>query len=307
MKTRILEELMMFSLVVEHKSFAEVARRLNLSNSTVSKQVDRLEASLKTRLLHRTTRTLTLTEAGEQLYYHCQQLQGQLHQAAESIQNLQNTISGSLRLHSPLSFGVQHLVPCIDLFMREHPDIEVDLSLGGNVTNLIENRLDIAIHVGQPPISNMIAKKLATLSMAVCASPAYLKEHGTPEKPDDLEKHNCLIYQEYPHHGTWRFLNKPGTKKANREMTMEVSGKFHAASSQALKAAAIAGTGICMLPEFMLTQEIKSGKLTSILEPYCPHDIVVYALYPHRKRIAQKVRHFINFMTERFSEDKYWH
>jgi len=296
-----LDDMMLFSTVVEKASFTKAAHTLGISKSIVSKRLTRLEKQLDARLLNRSTRKLSLTEVGNTLYEHCVRISEELEEAERSVSHLQAKPTGLLKIHSPLGFGHTHLVPAIAEFIKQYPDISVDLSLGGNMDNLIEGGYDLAIYIGQPPESNLICRQLARRGMRVCASPAYLKKHGTPPKPEDLKQHNCLIYQELPNQKVWRFIDKH-----SKDLFVPVDGNFHTTSSEALQAAALSGMGITMLPGFMMTQLMKSHKLKPILNEYCPQDITIHALYLHSRQLATKVRVFVDFLIDRFQHEDYW-
>lgn len=300
-KQKLLEDIILFVAVVQHKSFSQAATAVGMSKSVISKRITRLEENLNAQLLKRSTRQLALTQVGETLYEYGVRIDEELGEAERAVSNLQSEPTGTLKVHSPFSFGHLHLTPAIAEFIKSHPAIQVDLSLGGNMTNLIEGGYDLAIYLGEPPDSNHICRKLAQRGMRVCASPGYLKAQGTPTHPEQLKDHNCLIYNEFPHHEVWRFIDEN-----KQDIFMKIKGNFSATSSEALREAGIAGMGILKLPGFMLTRHLKRGALVSLLNPFVSKDIGIYALYPHSRQLATKVRVFVDFLVQRFGVEAYW-
>jgi len=301
LKQKILEDIILFVSVINNKSFTAAGNETGLSKSMISKRITRLENALNARLLNRSTRTLALTQVGETLYEYGLRIDEELNEAEKSITEMQSTPAGRIKVHSPLSFGHLHLSPAISDFIQQYSDITVDLSLGGNMTTLLEGGYDMAIYVGTPPDSNHICRKLAQRGMRVCASPDYLKKNGTPKVPKDLREHNCLVYNEYPHHEVWRFIDEGGKDKY-----IKIKGNFSATSSEALREAAIAGLGIVKLPGFMLTRPIKRKTLKPILDKHIDKNIGIYAIYPHNRQLATKIRVFVDFLIERFKPEAYW-
>lgn len=300
MKPQLLVDLILYIAIVEQKSFTSAASHFGMTKSVVSKHITRLEKSLGVQLLRRSTRKLSLTEAGQALYERCAHIKTDLEEAEQAALNTHITPNGTLRVSSTFSFGHLHLVPAIADFMTRYPEIKIELYLGGHYDDLIENGLDIGIRIGKLPDSNLIARRLATRHMRVCASPTYLKRHGTPKSPEDLHHHNCLLYLNSPTGDEWHFDAK------KEKIRIKIHTNFTSNSSQCLEAAAVAGIGIVLLPGYMMTKHIRQGKLISLLDEYCPANIGIHAVYPSTRHLATKVRVFVDFLAERFQSQDYW-
>ncbi|OGT53583.1 MAG: hypothetical protein A3F17_00170 [Gammaproteobacteria bacterium RIFCSPHIGHO2_12_FULL_41_15] len=296
-----LDDLMLFVNVVDTNSFSEAARKLGITKSVVSKHIHQLETQLNARLLNRSTRKLSLTEAGSLLYQHCKRIQQDIDTAIQVVSDTQNEPRGKLRINAPLSFGHLHLTSAITDFNKNYPDIEVELLLGSQYSNLIETGFDLAIQIKDLPDSSLAAKKLAVRSTQVCASPAYFKKFGYPQSPEDLKNHNCLIYRTQGQtNDEWRFIIN------GQDKIIKVQGDFQVNSSLCLAKAAASSAGIAKLPGYMINDEIKEGRLETVLHEYCPRDIGIYMVYPQNRLIAPKVKVFIDFLTRRFANEGYW-
>jgi DNA-binding transcriptional LysR family regulator len=301
MQDIFLNDWLTFASAVEAKGFSAAAKKLGLSPSVVSKRISQLETNLGARLFQRSTRSLVLTEAGQLFYEHCQRIRLEIDAAkAVVVQNQQNP-KGTLRVHAPMSFGQSHLATATTDFIKKYPDIRIELLLGSNTLNLIENSIDVAISIKELPDSNLIAKKIANRSIGIYASPAYLAKHGKPQHPSELLKHNCLLYHQHGQKIQWQFSDKE-----KKHFSIEVQGNFCANSSQALAKSAIAGLGVAKVPNFIVMQEVREGKLIRLLEKYCHHDIGIYAVYTHKNFMATKTKLFIEFLDKRFAQTKYW-
>lgn len=300
MNMQNLPDLMTFVMVVDEDSFSAAAKKLGLSHSVISRRITRLESELGVQLLQRTTRRLSMTEAGRAIYERGKQIQRDIEEVSLTVSVSQQELRGTLRINAPMSFGQLHLVPAICEFMEQYPDLRIELLLGRQHANLIEESLDVSIQISELPDSSFIAKTLMHRNTVLCATPEYLKQHGTPEKPEDLKHHNCLLYQEKRVHSDWRFV------RHGEEFSVKVSGNLIINSSQAIAKAALASLGIARLPSYLITHEINMGNLISLMPEYCPKDIGIHAIYSHRKYLAKKVRVFVDFLVKKFSEDAYW-
>lgn len=295
-----LPDLMTFVMVVDEDSFSAAAKKLGLSHSVISRRITRLENELGVQLLQRTTRRLSMTEAGRAIYERAKQIQRDIEEVSLTVSASQQELRGTLRINAPMSFGQLHLMPAICEFMEQYPDLRIELLLGRQYANLIEESLDISIQISELPDSSFIAKTLMHRNTIVCATPKYLAQYGTPQKPEDLKQHNCLLYQEKRVHNDWRFIRN------KEEFSVKVSGNLIINSSQAVAKAALASLGIARLPNYLIMHEINTGNLVSLIPEYCPKDIGIYAVYSHRKYLAKKVRVFVDFLVKKFSEDTYW-
>jgi DNA-binding transcriptional LysR family regulator len=291
-----------FVRVAESRSFSETSRRLRVSKSQVSRQVAALEADLGVRLLQRTTRSLTLTEAGQGYFAQAVRILGDIEEANRSVSRLQTAPRGQLRVSAPMSFGVLHLAPCLADFLARYPEVEVDLALNDRFVDLIDEGYDAAIRIGRLAESSFVARKLAPARRVVCAAPAYLAEHGAPTSPDDLVRHHCLCYSNLTRAEEWTFVSPDG-----RPWPVEVRGRLRVNNGDALRAAALQGLGVAYLPTFLVGGDLQAGALVSVLDAYLADDVAIYAVYPHSRHLSPKVRVFIDFLAERLSAKAHGH
>jgi len=290
-----------FARVVEQGSFARAAAKLGMSTSAVSRHVSELEAHLATRLLHRTTRRLSLTESGQAFHERCVQLLADLAEAEEAVTAATLVPRGTLRLTSSVTFGVRHLAPAIADFAVLHPQIGFDVELSDRVVDIVDEALDLAVRIGGIGSQTLIARKLASTQLVLCAAPAYLERHGRPAVPEDLAGHACLTYEYLAAKNLWRFRDS-----AQREHTVKIGGSAHANNGRFLAALAVAGVGIALEPDFIVAPEVRAGRLVSILPGYTPPASDIYAAYPSRRHLSAKVRAFVDFLARRFAGTPEW-
>jgi DNA-binding transcriptional LysR family regulator len=290
-----------FVRVAETHSFSEAARRLRASKSLVSRQVAALEADLGARLFHRTTRSLTLTEAGQGYYERAARILADLDEANLSVSRLQAAPRGRLRINAPMSFGYLHLAPAIPEFLARHPEVAIDMVMNDRFVDLVDEGFDVAVRIARMADSSLVARKLAPIRRAICASPAYFARHGVPATPDDLKVHECLTYSNLPTPGEWRLLHPGG-----RPWPVEIKGRFQANNGDALLAAALAGLGVINQPTFIVGRDLQAGTLVSVLTEFTPQDSALHAVYPHSRHLSPKVRAFVDFLVERFGPRPYW-
>jgi DNA-binding transcriptional LysR family regulator len=289
-----------FAKVVEARSFTAAAEQLGLSKSAVSKQISRLEDRLGIRLLNRTTRRLSLTEAGAAYYERCARIVAEAEEADLAITHLQAEPRGVLLINAPMSFGIAHVAPAIPDFLARYPELRVDMSLNDRIVDLIDEGFDLAIRIGALADSSLIARRLAESRMVAVAAPDYLKRHGMPKRPEDLKRHNCLSYSYMPQERQWRFETEAGLRP------VAVKGSFRANNGDAVRAAAVAGLGIAVLPSFIVGPDIRSGLLTPLLQDRMPLTTIVHAVYPHNRHLTVKVRAFVDFLADRFGPSPPW-
>lgn len=289
-----------FARVAELKGFSAAARRLGQSKSSVSKRVSALENHLGVRLLNRTTRRLSLTEAGIAYYDWCLKIAGDMEAAEESVTNLHAKPRGNLKFNAPMSFGRLHLAPAIPGFLERYPHVTVEMTMDDRIIDLVEDGYDLALRIGRLADSSLVARRIAVSQMVICASPDYLDKHGTPTTPADLAHHNCLIYSYSRVGSRWRFKGPDGN------YTVRVSGNFRANSSDALHIAALAGLGIHFGPMFIAGDDLRSGRLVRVLESYRMTDLPIQAVYPHQRHVTAKLRVFIDYLIERFADPSPW-
>ncbi|WP_444941865.1 LysR family transcriptional regulator [Microbulbifer sp. ZKSA004] len=290
-----------FVTVAETGGFSPAAKLLGISKSAVSKRVTQLELWLGVKLLHRTTRKLSLTEAGEHFYEHARIAYKSAKDAQDAVLQLQGEPRGRLRINAPMSFGRLHLAPLIPVFMKRYPEISIDMILDDKVVDLVGEGFDIAIRGGDLPDTSLIARKLAPLKSVLCASPSYLKEFGEPTELEQLTAHNCLIFTYSRDVKEWGFI------KDNHLHTIEVKGNYRVNNSEALREALLHGVGIGRLPTFVAGPDIEAGKLIPLFEEYQMPAKSIYAVFPERQFMPAKVRAFIDFAIEYFGGDTpYW-
>ncbi|MBK8160435.1 MAG: LysR family transcriptional regulator [Rhodospirillaceae bacterium] len=290
-----------FTKVAETQSFSEAARRLRTSKSLVSRQVAALETQLGVRLFQRTTRSLTLTEEGRGYHEQVTRILAEIEDANLSVSATRAAPRGRLRVSAPMSFGLLHLAPAVPRFLARYPDVELDLSLNDRYVDLIDEGIDLSIRVGRLAESSLVARRLAPFRMILSASPAYLAEHGTPQRPEDLKDHQCLCYSSNSLTPEWRLQKLDGTP-----WPVPIQGHLHADNGDVLRLAALAGTGIAYLPSFIVGGDLQAAKLVALLPDYVPTDSAIYAVYPTSRHLSPKVRAFIDFMLEHIGPRPIW-
>lgn len=288
-----------FVTVVNEGTFTRAADRLGLSPQLVSKYVSQLEQHLAVRLLNRTTRRIHLTEAGTRYHQRAQQVLNDIDDMENQLDDLQTRAQGLLRISAPVSFAIRHMAPLLSEFQQAHPAVGIDLQLNDRKVDIVEEGFDIALRIGQLKSSSLIAKRLAPVRLALCASPAYLEQYGTPRHPEDLSDHRYLRYSYMDMdagHTIQKWLHRSGHN--NREMISN--------NGDVLIEAAIAGAGIALQPTFIAGAAIREGKLKVILPEHEPEPMALYAVYAHRQLLASKVRSFVDFIDGFFGEPPYW-
>jgi DNA-binding transcriptional LysR family regulator len=294
-----LTDIAVFVRVVERGSFTLAANDLALSRAVVSKYLSRLEDRLGARLLHRTTRRLSLTEAGATLFEASRGALERIEEAEAVVAQFQSKPRGRLRVSAPMSFGILHLGPAMADFARAYPEITLDVRLDDRFVNLVEDGFDVAVRIGALTDSSLVARKLAVTRALACASPAYLAEHGEPETPEDLATHNCLVYSYLA--DLWRFTAPDG-----REIPVAVKGSLRINNGIVLAEAAVAGHGILVTPSFYVAPLLRSGRLKQVLARYKVKEIGIHAVYPQRGHVPPKVRAFVDFLVQRFGRRPDW-
>ena len=281
--------------VAKAGSFSAAARALGMSPTMVTKHVTELEHRLGVTLFYRSTRKLTLTESGERFLAASTQILSDLEEAEANAGGDRIEARGTLRLQVPVSFGIRWIAPLLPQFLRERPQVTIEIGAAGRYVDLIEEGCDLAIRIGRLPDSGLTARKLASIHTIVCAAPAYLATHGTPRRIAELSGHNCLTYSLGQTIGADRWpFGDGGT-------AVEVSGTLKADSGDMLLVAARAGLGIIYEPTFIVADDLRAGTLVAIPLDVNPIDLGgVHAVYPSRRYVPQKVRAFIEFLAERF-------
>jgi DNA-binding transcriptional LysR family regulator len=295
-----LTSLTVFGRVVECGGFSAAARRLNMSVTMVSNHVRALEDRLGARLLNRTTRKVSLTEAGRAYYERSSQILADLEEADRMAGALQATPRGTLRLYTSPHI-MRFLDPVVSEFLSLYPAVSIHLTTGDRVVDLVEGGFDLAVISLPPPDSSLIVRRLTAWRHILCCAPAYLEGHETPRRPSDLARHNCLRYDFYSYGDEWRFIGPTG-----EPVSVRVSGNLLTNSANTLQHLALNGQGLFLAPSFVVADELRTGRLVRLLEDYLPVEFAINATYPHRHHLSTKVRSFIDLLAERFVEHRRW-
>ncbi|HJV87688.1 MAG TPA: LysR family transcriptional regulator [Noviherbaspirillum sp.] len=295
-----LTSMKVFAAVVDNGSFAAAADRLDISRAMASKYVAHLEEHLGTRLLQRTTRKLTLTESGTSYYDRCVQILADISEAEEGAVSHTEAPHGTLRLTMPVSFGILHMGPIVSDYLRQYQDVKVDLLLNDRRVDLLEEGLDLAVRIGMLQESGLIAKRLASDRIIICAAPEYLKRHGVPQQPADLAQHNCLTYSYAAAGDDWKMTGPNG------EHAVRVAGSLRATNGDMIRLAALGGVGLIRQPLFLVGEDIRAGRLVEVLPEYRSDEIGIYAVYPSRKHLSAKVRTFVDFVAAALALKSEW-
>lgn len=285
-------EMQTFTAVVDAGSFVRAAETLDMSKAAVSRYVAELEARLGVRLLHRTTRKLSLTEEGRAFHARCKAILGELDEAESEITARSAQASGLVKINVPVTFGNLHLAPLWSDFMTQNPRVTLDVTLNDRVVDLVEEGYDMVVRIGTLPSSSLISKKLASTRMVLCASPAYLKEHGQPKHPSDLAGHTVLAYSLLAMGDQWGFDGPDGRQ------TVAVNPVLRTNSGDTCRAAALKHHGIILQPTFMVGEDLRSGALVELMPQYRSSEYGIYAVYPSRRYMSAKVRLLIEFLAK---------
>jgi len=278
-----------FVAVTEENSFTAAAKRLGISTAQVSRQVSRLEARIATKLFIRTTRHVALTELGGTYYHHCRRALDGLQEAERAITDLQNIVTGQLRISAPVIYGVRRVAPLIHDFMKQHKSLEVDLHLTNRQVNVVDESFDLVIRLGELESSSLMAKKLTSRKQVVCASPAYIEQEGMPFTLKELNEHNCLRgATEY-----WRFIDK------GEIVHIPVKGSISCNIGLSLLDAALKGLGITQLPDYYVADYIEDNILVPLLDQYQVPEEDIWALYPYNRYLSPKVRKLIDYLADK--------
>lgn len=281
-----------FVRVAKAGSFAGAAKDLDISRAMATKHIMQLESGLNTRLFNRTTRSLSLTEAGEEYLERCQQVLLDVEEMEAAVTKLQTEPRGLLKICAPPVIGASHIAPALTEYLKNYPDLSVEMILKGGQVDLIDEGVDVAIYLGPLSDTSLVARKLAHSSLVICASPEYLKAHGEPLDPEDLEDHSCLINWAIPPYNKWRFKGILGDR------TVTVNGRMQANMADPIRNAAVSGLGLVMLPSYIVGRDIELGRLQVIMQQYGTPPLEINAVYPHRKYLSAKVRSFLDFIQE---------
>jgi DNA-binding transcriptional LysR family regulator len=292
-------EMQTFAAVVDAGSFVRAADVLTMSKAAVSRYVGDLEARLGVRLLHRTTRRLSLTEEGQVFHARCKELLAEIAEAEAEITTGIADASGGVRINAPVSFGILHLAPLWGRFRALHPKVTLDVTLNDRVVDLVEEGYDLAVRIAALPNSTLISKRLSTTRLILCASPPYLAEHGTPSHPHELAQHAVMAYSYLATKDEWHFEGPEGRTSVRTQPWMRTS------SGDTCRTAALADQGIVLQPDFMVGDDLRAGRLVELMPSWRSGELGIYAVYPTRKHVSPKVRLMIDFLVESFRKPRW--
>ena len=290
------QEMASFVAVVEAGSFVAAADALGLSKAAVSRHVGDLEKRLGARLLHRTTRRLSLTDDGQRFYARAKEMLAAVDEAESEISSRSGEPSGLLRIGAPLTFGVLHLAPLWPRFLAAHPKVSLEVALSDRIADLVEEGFDLAVRITNLPDSQLVSRRLATTRMVACASPGYLAAHGAPAHPHDLARHAVVGYTYWAAKDEWTFSADDGSTASVRTRPRLVAN-----NGDTCRAAALAGHGIVLQPDFIVAGDLRAGALVEVLPGWRALSLGIHAVYPSRKYLPIRTRRMLDFLAEAFA------
>jgi DNA-binding transcriptional LysR family regulator len=288
-------ELAFFVQIVKEGSLSGAARELGVTPASVSKRLTKLEQELGVLLLNRTTRRLSVTDAGELYYANAVRILGELEELERQLSQDRAAPKGLLRVNAPLGFGRTYITPIVSNFVKRYPDVELQLQLSDHPLSLIDESFDIGIRFGEVPDARVVATKIAANRRLVCAAPSYLKQHGVPKAPNDLARFNCIVLrQNDAAYGTWRFT------KGRQTETVKVRGTLSSNDGEVALNWALDGHGLLLRAEWDIAKYIRSGRLQIVLEDYATPPADIHAIYPEKHKLSPKVKVFVEFLAASF-------
>lgn len=288
-------EMRTFCAVADAGSFVRAAEALALSKAAVSRHVGELETRLGVRLLHRTTRRLSLTGEGEIFYARSKELLAGLEEAESELLSRSSAARGMLRINAPVTFGILHLAPLWGAFRERHPQVRLDLTLSDRIVDVVEEGYDVAIRIAALPDSTLVSKRIAGTRIVLCASPRYLEASGVPSHPSELANHAVIAYRYWSTGDEWQF-NGPGGRESVRTKPI-----MHSNSGDTCRAMALDHQGVVLQPTFLVGRDLAEGTLIELMPEFHAQELGIYAIYPTRKHVSPKVRALIEFLVERFT------
>jgi DNA-binding transcriptional LysR family regulator len=287
----MIENMETFIQVVQQKSFAKAARKLGISTPMVTRKVVKLEQELGVMLLQRSTRHLSLTEAGEQFYSHCIEILDRLAAAKQAAQGQQQELTGVIKIGLPASISSLYVVPALADFVSAYPQLSIQIVHGNHFQDLLAQGFDVVVYCGRAPDSSFLYKKLATWHKVTCAAPSYLQQHGMPRHPTELEQHNCMDHYD-------NYLDGWAYQIDGKQIMQPISGHLSVNSSLDLQQLAMAGLGIVYLPSFAVQHALNSNKLLPILTEFTMPALEILAIYPNRHRNSKKLAVTLAFLAQ---------
>jgi len=292
-------ELRSFTEVVDAGSFVAAADRLGLSKAAVSRHVAELEARLGVRLLHRTTRKLSLTEDGEVFQARARQLLADMEEAEAEISSRSREAVGLVRVSVPVSFGILHLADAWGAFRRKHPKVTLEVNLSDRIADLADEGIDIAVRIARLPASTLVSRELARTRMVLCASPGYLRKAGKPRHPSELAGHDVVAYSYWSDRDEWEFTGPEGLVRVKTQPCIRSN------NGDVCRAAALQHQGLILQPTFLVGEDLKEGRLVEVLPEYRALTLGIHAVYQSRKHLTPKVRQLIEFLVQRFKSPRW--
>jgi DNA-binding transcriptional LysR family regulator len=293
-------ELIVFNSVVKHSSFAKAAEELSLSPSGVSRIVTRLEERLGVRLVQRTTRSLSLTEAGSAFHARSTQILDDLQEAEAEVQKATAHPRGNLRMTASLMFGQRYVMPLMAEILEMFPDLSIDLSLTNRFVDIIDEGIDLAIRIGALSDSRLIARRLCTNQRVLVASPSYIERHGVPQAPEELSQHECILYTGFAKPREWKLVGPDGP------VSVSVSGRVATNNMEVVYDASKRGFGISVGATMSAYEALLSGDLVRVLDSHMFDSSAIFAVYPSARQLSTKVRAIVDFMVEKFQDPPSW-
>jgi DNA-binding transcriptional LysR family regulator len=290
-----------FAQVVEAKSFSAAADKLGMSKSLASRHVSALERSLSVKLLNRSTRKLSLTEAGAMFYEHCARIEQEAELAEQRVTQIQSEPAGLVRVTAVPAFAVRHLLPALTDFRHQYPKIQLKLSCSNRTCDLGDEDFDLGIRVSAHPSPNLVARKLAVNRAVLCASPTYVGQHGAPRQIEDLRRHDCVVFPALAPKGVWTF------RRDGRRYPVAISGTLETDDMDAVRSAVLAGLGIGLLPRYMVGADMREGHLVPLLRRFqAVPESAIYLVYLPNRTLSSRVRALIDFLVARFGPIPSW-
>lgn len=280
--------------VADAGSFTLAADKLNITPQLASKYIRALEDDLGSQLFNRSTRRVSLTQTGAAYYDRCARLVEDFDELTAAVRQDQQTPRGELRVTAPIDFGELHLIDALSEFANAFPDISINLTLANSFLDMQEEGIDVAIRIGVLEDSSLIARRIGTAPIVFCASPAYLATRPNPKHPHDLLKHDCIVDTNFKRQGNWPFLVD------GKLQPVTVSGRFRVNSPSAARKLALSGQGIALIPSYIISNDIKAGRLETFLGDFSASDLAIHAVYPETRHLSAKTRRFVDFIATRF-------
>ena len=296
------QQMVVFNALTNQRSFTKAAQLLDISRTQVSKQVQQLEQRLGVQLVQRTTRSFSLTEAGEKFAAHCASIVAEINEAESELIQTSDSMQGILRVGSAQSFARHHIAPYLATFHQQFPQLDVEMSLFDHRVDLIAEQLDLWIGMTDSPPEGFVARHLADCHFVLAASPDYLARQGVPYQPSDLDRHNCITYYSRERKdNVWSF------QKDGEQQNIKVSGNYRVDSADAILDATLAGHGVGYLATYLLDKEFQEGRLVRLMPDWdLSQHMPLYAVYPRYQYLPKKVQAFLDFIREQIGAPVYW-